>query len=716
MTDHSSARSTRRSAGAPVCLSLIGALALAPAALFCSLSAATAAADDKKLPEKWDRWLNKEVVYIISDREREIFRQLESEEQRERFERKFWEVRDPTPGTDKNEYREEHQRRVDYANKFYRRGSVLEGWQTDRGRTYITLGKPQEVQSYPGGGAVFPMELWFYQGDQSRGLPPFFYLIFFQRQGAGEYRLYNPITDGPQSLVTSMPGSTREAFQYIYENVNPEVAMASINYMAADGVYDPDRPSLSSAMVLAKIEAVRNKAAKADWAELILLGKEEVTTEYAFSSARLPSVFFPFVGEAGGGFIDFAFLLTPDQIKLGRHEDLIYGAYEIGIRLADSEGIIIFSDTRSFELNLNEEEFERIRQRPILYEDKLPCIPGRFNLSIQVRNKVTKEFQVTSATVEVPEFPADSPGAGPLVVTSDFKILEKSEQQRITPFQYSMARLTAAPMHSFTLGKPLVIYCRLYLPPERRFEGKEEFGLKYSLVAENGEEKLTHTRVLSKDQFSAEGINHLFTQIPTDKLTPGRYTVVLEVDFRRPGEKLSRTVEFEIGPGPEAEPLIEGCEAIDPESAASHLARGRMWEKSGDREKALQSYLAAVASETGCSECRLTLAGLLIELRREEEALRVLEPVAIAEPTNPRMLYATARAYFGSEQYSKAVKYLERLQYQEGDSTSLLNFLGEALWRNGEVERAVAVWRRSLELDPNQPDIREKLNENAEIK
>jgi GWxTD domain-containing protein len=75
----------------------------------------------KDLPLQYRRWLEEEVVYIISPKERDVFLQLEADRERETFMKAFWKQRDETPDTEKNEFREEHYRRITYANQWFGR-------------------------------------------------------------------------------------------------------------------------------------------------------------------------------------------------------------------------------------------------------------------------------------------------------------------------------------------------------------------------------------------------------------------------------------------------------------------------------------------------------------------------------------------------------------------------------------------------------------------
>ena len=128
----------------------------------------------KELETPWKKWLNEDVTYIITDEERKAFKHLQTDEERESFIEQFWLRRDPTPDTEENEFKEEHYRRIAYANEHY--GSGIPGWKTDRGRIYIMYGPPDEIESHPSGGtyerpieegggetSTYPFEDWRYR-------------------------------------------------------------------------------------------------------------------------------------------------------------------------------------------------------------------------------------------------------------------------------------------------------------------------------------------------------------------------------------------------------------------------------------------------------------------------------------------------------------------------------------------------------------------------
>ncbi|MBV9225780.1 MAG: GWxTD domain-containing protein [Acidobacteriaceae bacterium] len=106
---------------------------------------------EKELAGPWKKWMNEDVVYIITDEEKKAFKNLHTDEERQSFVESFWLRRDPTPDTEENEYKEEHYRRIAYANDHYASG--IPGWKTDRGMIYIKYGPPDEIDSHPSGGS-----------------------------------------------------------------------------------------------------------------------------------------------------------------------------------------------------------------------------------------------------------------------------------------------------------------------------------------------------------------------------------------------------------------------------------------------------------------------------------------------------------------------------------------------------------------------------------
>lgn len=204
-----------------------GLLPLVSAALVTATAAAFVAAQTPEmaalLATPYQRWITQDVVYIIEEEERTAFERLQTDEEREHSIEQFWLRRDPTPGTPVNEFKEEHYRRIAYANERF--ATNLPGWQTDRGRVYIAWGPPDEIDSHPGGGVynrppeegggtapVFPFEQWLYRYIEGAGAN--LTVEFVDKTGSGEFRLtadprakYRTAADPPTGAAYFSRGS-----------------------------------------------------------------------------------------------------------------------------------------------------------------------------------------------------------------------------------------------------------------------------------------------------------------------------------------------------------------------------------------------------------------------------------------------------------------------------------------------------------------------------
>ncbi|MBI4461785.1 MAG: GWxTD domain-containing protein, partial [Acidobacteria bacterium] len=168
----------------------------------------------KELETHYKKWLEEDVSYIILPEEREAFGHLSTEQEREQFVEQFWMRRDPTPDSIENEYKEEHYRRIAYANERFASG--IPGWRTDRGRIYIMHGPADEVESHPAGGmyerlpeegggstSVYPFERWRYRYIEGVGTD--IILEFVDTSGSGEYRL--TMDPSEKDALTMIPGA-----------------------------------------------------------------------------------------------------------------------------------------------------------------------------------------------------------------------------------------------------------------------------------------------------------------------------------------------------------------------------------------------------------------------------------------------------------------------------------------------------------------------------
>ncbi len=148
--------------------------------------------------DHYKKWMDEDVVWIISDEEKSTFKALSNDEERENFIEQFWARRNPDPRSADNAFKEEHYRRIAYANQHFASG--VAGWRTDRGRIYIMFGKPDELETHASGGAydrpynegggqttTYPFEKWWYRHID--GVGDDIEIEFVDRSMSGEYKM-----------------------------------------------------------------------------------------------------------------------------------------------------------------------------------------------------------------------------------------------------------------------------------------------------------------------------------------------------------------------------------------------------------------------------------------------------------------------------------------------------------------------------------------------
>jgi GWxTD domain-containing protein len=167
----------------------------------------------------YKKWLDEDVKWIITSEELDAFKRLSNNEERDNFIEQFWLRRDPTPDTVENEYKEEHYRRIAYANEHFASG--VAGWRTDRGQIYVKYGAPTSIDSHPSGGSynrpieegggttsTYPFETWRYRYLEGADLGNEVEIEFVDKCMCGEYRMTIDRSEKDALLYTPGGGLT----------------------------------------------------------------------------------------------------------------------------------------------------------------------------------------------------------------------------------------------------------------------------------------------------------------------------------------------------------------------------------------------------------------------------------------------------------------------------------------------------------------------------
>jgi len=206
-------------------------LPLARHARVAGVALAAAAPQAADLATPYRKWLAEDVAYIITDAERAEFSKLTTDEEREKFIEQFWLRRDPTPGTVENEFKEEHYRRIAYANQHF--SADVPGWKTDRGRIYITYGPPDEIEDHSSGGdtSAVPSQMWRYRYIE--GIGNNVVIEFVDPTRSGEFRMKAPAAATPyrkwinEDVAYIVTGEERAAFLRLQTDAEREKFIAN---------------------------------------------------------------------------------------------------------------------------------------------------------------------------------------------------------------------------------------------------------------------------------------------------------------------------------------------------------------------------------------------------------------------------------------------------------------------------------------------------------
>jgi GWxTD domain-containing protein len=344
---------------------------------------AVAKTKKQKLPKYYDRWLNRDVAYIITKQERRTFLQLTSDQARDDFIKRFWAIRNPSPGSPVNTYEDQIYRRIAYANAHFGIGAGEAGWRTDRGRAYITLGPPQQIQRYMSAPNLRPMEIWFYS-TSNPALPPFFYLLFYQRADVGDFRFYSPYMDGPDKLVggNEVTNDPQSALQLIADSAGSEVARIAQTLIPGEPLDPNGRISLESDILLAKIRDLADQPSNIDRLDRNRQLVASVTARLIVNTKNLDIVLFPIRDARGVTRLDYAVRLrNASDLTLTKQPDGDYSyAVEVRVRVLGPHGKLIFTQQKSVSGKFDKRRLDQIKDRPFGYEGSLPLAPGKYHL------------------------------------------------------------------------------------------------------------------------------------------------------------------------------------------------------------------------------------------------------------------------------------------------------------------------------------------------
>ncbi len=477
------------------------------------------------------KWLDEEVAYIIDSDERALFLALHTNAERDSFINAFWQARNPTPGPD-NPYKAEHYRRMEYANEHYGDPKVGNGWRTDQGRIYITLGAPQSITTYPAARNVRPIIAWFY-GTPTPALPSYFYVLFYKRSTGEPYTIYSPYEDGPSRLVTGLEdlNDQTRSLQTVRKSLGDEVARMTVSLIPSEPVdLSSFSPSMQSDVLMSNILGLADIPYQKQ--QLALRREQQKITASIITPGNNPRVGYMVTrDERGQSMVHYLIQFPePDATLIGERKDKTLG-YDLTLQnhVTTETGAPVYDDVVTLTGGVEAGQAEVGRKKPFAAEDRFPLVPGRYIIQSTLTNNLTLGAHRVLATVVVPQ-PAKS-GMG---ISEPFVYSGNPSRDEGTTLPFSIANVRFSPRGVGTLtlhaGDRIPLVFQIWLAKDANGKLKTAPVQLHYLYGSpiSGGKPIDETDE-TVDPTNADAAGNFVTGhvLQTDAIAPGNYRLVI---------------------------------------------------------------------------------------------------------------------------------------------------------------------------------------------
>ncbi len=681
-------------------------LAALASALFCFQQAALCQ-KKQKLEENYREWLARDVAYIITKDEKDAFLRLTTNEARDKFIEDFWAIRNPNPGSPSNSYKDEIYQRIAFANARFGIGSGVEGWRTDRGRTYITLGPPQQKEIFRNSANLYPIEIWFYSSTNA-ALPPFFYVMFYQREGSGDYRFYSPYTDGPDKLVTGVEAinSRSAALRMIRDSAGPEVARVSLSLLPDEPVDETTAAvSLESDILLNSIRNLANLPVNRDEIVRRRTLKESVSSRLLLEGRNLDIVTFPARDSRGLTRLDYAVRLHhPRDLSMTAEPDGRYSyAVEVRVVVFGKDNRLIFTQEKKLTDSITKARFEEVKDRVFGYEGTVPLPPGKYHLDFQFTDWTQKASHHTTREVEVPAPPKEGvivPSVLPFRAAADID----PSLADVTPFAVGGVQFTPLVEKDPTLGPEtsLQVMYQIWAPAKdpRQNLGKK-LDVQYALgrPAVPGSAKEIQEEV-GMEQFDAGGSLTTGKKLSLDQAN-GNYILTVSVSSFETKQNSFGTLNFKVldtPPGPEPWDVLEPGIAEDAGRGVLDQQRGLCYWALGQVDEARAWFRRALKTDDSNEIARARLVDAYYSKKDYAAVVSLYSDAGITEHTDSETLLRIATSLDKNGKTEQAISVLEKAVASHPEQGPLYLALAQYYSEIGSTQKAAELTQKAKSL------------------
>ncbi len=501
----------------------------------------------KELEGPYRKWLSEDVGYIITDEERQAFKRLMTDDEKQQFIEQFWLRRDPTPDTAENEYKEEHYRRIAYANERYASG--IPGWKTDRGRIYITFGPPAEIESHPSGGtyqrpieegggttSTYPFEIWRYR--YLEGLGNDIMIEFVDPTMTGEYRMTMDPSEKDALLYVPNAGLT------LMEQMG--LASKADRFSRTDGtrlgVGNQPLPArmnqferLNQFAMLQKPPQIKFKDLEAAVSSTIRYNMLPMKARADFMRITNSSVMSNITLQFDRRDLQFS-----DKDGVSKATVNIYAR----ITSMTRRPVNIFEDTVTIEAPT--QMLGEYSKGLSVYQKSVPLPPGMYRLNVVAKDIVSGNMNNYEMALQVPHFEEEKLASSSVILAD---LIEKVPTRSIGTGQFVIGSSKVRPRltDSFRRNEKMGIYVQLYnFQPDEKTQ-KPNGMVEYEVVKKADNTKVFEfTEEIAKIESASANQVTIEKVLPLQALEPGQYTIKMKVTDKNSNQTLTQAANFTV--------------------------------------------------------------------------------------------------------------------------------------------------------------------------
>jgi GWxTD domain-containing protein len=501
----------------------------------------------KELEGPYRKWLNEDVGYIITDEERQSFKRMATDDERQSFIESFWLRRDPTPDSAENEFKEEHYRRIAYANERYASG--IPGWKTDRGRIYITFGPPAEIESHPSGGSyqrpieegggttsTFPFEIWRYRWIE--GIGNDIMIEFVDPTMTGEYRM--TMDPSEKDALLMVPGAGLTMMEQMgLANKADRFSRTDGTRLGTGNQPLPMRMNqferLNQFAMLQKPPQIKFKDLEAAVNSTIKFNLLPMRARADFMRVTNSSVMTNITLQ-----FDRRELQFQDKEGVSRAIVNIYAR----ITSMSRRPINIFEDVVSVEVPTA--QLGEAVKGVSVYQKSVPLPPGMYRLNVVAKDITAGNMNNYEMALNVPHFDDEKLASSTMIVAD---LIEKVPTKSIGTGQFVIGSSKVRPRLSeqFKREEKMGIYVQLYnFEPDEKTQ-KPDGLVEYEVTKNGSNEKVFEfTEEIAKMENASANQVTIEKVLPLKTLEPGQYTIRMKVTDRKRNQTVNPTATFTV--------------------------------------------------------------------------------------------------------------------------------------------------------------------------